>query len=879
MEDLASFGWWLKQRRKTLDLTQADLARCVGCAMVTIQKIEADERRPSRQMAELLADCLEISPADRPTFLKIARAELRVDRLAELSPASLPPLPTELGRMTDTETHSSTSLPPLDVPTPLTPLIGREHELAEITRLLQQPQCRLLSLIGLGGIGKTRLAIEAASCQRQAFADGIYFVPLGPISAGEFIVPTIADAIGFSFSGPTDSQVQLLNYLREKQLLLILDNLEHLLPPQEKGPGVEVITHLLQHTPALKLLTTSRERLSLQGEWVFEIQGLPVPPSDQAHELEKYSAALLFLQSAQRAQIGFVLSPEERPAVAHLCRLMAGIPLGIELAAAWVRSLSCQEIVRETERSLDFLAVSMRDVPARHRSMRAVFDHSWKLLSTEEQQVMRQLSVFRGGFRREAAEVVAGAMLPLLSALVDKSLLRRTEAGRYDLHELVRQYATAQLHSDPQAEARTHACYAGYYAALLQQWEEQLRSPKQPQILAEMGIEIDNLRLAWGWMVAHQETANIQKSLRSLCRFHEIRGRFQEGAAFFRQAGEVLQSPGEAGAEQDADAKHSVVLGQVLAQQGYFYAHLGQHEQARELLQKSLTLLRSGTEEAALADTLAYLGYMKYRLGEFEEASQYTQESLILNRRLGNQVGVVFCLSTLTYICLAHEEYEKAYRLSQESLTISRDVGDPRGTAHCLITFSAPASLLGRYAEAKQRAQESLEISQELNDRWGVGRALRRLGLISLDLGEAGQAELLLRQSVSQFREIGDRPLMAVTLIELGNATRALEAFQESRQHFLEALRTGIETETFGFALRALTELAALHMQEGTIESGVELLAHVLQHPASTPETKTRAKQLWTELESRLAPKQFEVAQTQARNFETVVQELLLQGI
>ena len=248
--------------------------------------------------------------------------------------------------------------------------------------------------------------------------------------------------------------------------MLLLDNLEHLLPPPQPLPlqeqGVEVITALLQHAPAIKLLTTSRERLKVQGEWVFEIGGLPVPPGDQTDELEDYSATLLFLQSAQRAQVGLVLPVEERRAVARLCRLVEGMPLGIELAAAWVQTLSCQEIAQETERSLDFLAVSARDVPDRHRSIRAVFDHSWKLLSAEEQQVMRRLSVFRGGFRREAAEAVAEATLPLLSALIDKSLLRRTAANRYDLHELVRQYAEAKLQDIPQEFETTRDRHSAY---------------------------------------------------------------------------------------------------------------------------------------------------------------------------------------------------------------------------------------------------------------------------------------------------------------------------------------------------------------------------------------------------------------------------------
>ncbi|MGH8631367.1 MAG: ATP-binding protein, partial [Burkholderiales bacterium] len=437
------------------------------CSVATIRKIEADERRPSRQIAELLAEVLEIAPDERDIFMKVARGERRVDRLA-------PPIQTT--RLRDLATAGlldyTTARPRDNLPTPPTPLIGRERELAEMARLLGDPQCRLLTLAGPGGIGKTRLAIEAADHQREAFADGAHFVSLAPIRSAEFIVPAIADAIGFAFYGAEDPKAQLLNYLSGKAPLLVLDNLEHLLE------GVALLAEILERGPAVKLLATSRERLNLHGEWVLDIQGLPFPDEAGSAEVEGYSAVALFVQTARRAHVDFVLAAEERPAVARICRLVEGMPLGIELAAAWVRTLSCREIAQEIERNLadprqgmDFLAASMRDVPERHRSIRAAFDHSWNLLSAEEQQVMRQLSVFRGGFRREAAEQVAGATLPLLSALVDKSLLRRTEAGRFDLHELVRQYAAAQLQADPQDEFVTCERFSHYYAVWLQRQE------------------------------------------------------------------------------------------------------------------------------------------------------------------------------------------------------------------------------------------------------------------------------------------------------------------------------------------------------------------------------------------------------------------------
>ena len=404
MDSEISFGAWVTRQRKALDLTREQLARRVGCSVPGLRKIESDERRPSRQMAELLADCLQIPLEQRPTFLRVARGQLRAERL----PA------------TGYVPGGGQSRPAPGLPRPPTPLIGREPELATLNRLLCDPQCRLLTLAGPGGIGKTRLALELASTQRAQFPDGVFFVPLVSLSLPEFIAPAIRSALGLSSSSPLDPKEQLLNHLRQKSLLLVLDNLEHLLE------GVGLLAELLEQAPGVKLLVTSRERLNMQGEWLFDLQGLPVPPLDQVDRAEEYSAVALFVQSARRAQVGFELSAEERPWVARICQLVEGMPLAIELAAAWVRLLSCREIAQEIERNLDFLSTSARDLPERHRSMRAVFDHSWQMLSAEEQRVLRALSVFRGGFLREAAEQVTGASLSLLSALVTRSLVHRT---------------------------------------------------------------------------------------------------------------------------------------------------------------------------------------------------------------------------------------------------------------------------------------------------------------------------------------------------------------------------------------------------------------------------------------------------------------------
>lgn len=866
MEPLISFGLWLKERRKRLDLTQADLANCVGCSMMTIRKIEADERRPSRQIAELLANCLDIPVAERPTFLKVARAELRVDRLTKISPTE----PAD--RVSGASPPRLT--PPL--PTPLTPLVGREHELAAIAGLLQDTHCRLLTLVGPGGIGKTRLALEAAANQQAAFANGVYFASLAGVGSAEFIVPTIANGLGFAFAGPTDPKIQLLTYLRDKHLLLVIDNLEHLLGAEEATTS---LGDMLQVAPRLKLLVTSRERLNLQGEWVFEVQGLPLPPLDQVESPAAYSAMTLFVQSAQRLQADFNLTAETQPAVAHICRLLGGLPLGIELAAAWVRMLSCQEIASEIGRSLDFLAASTRDAPERHRSIKAVFDHSWQLLRAAEQGALRQLSVFRGGFRREAAEVVAGATLPILSALVDKSLLRRSAAGRYDLHELIRQYAATHLAANAPEEVATRDRHCSYYARLLQERAGPLQSHLQQETAADLNTEIDNLRQGWDWAVRHGKLIEIKQSLETLFWLYELRCWSQEGVAIFGRAVERLRLSCT-DASVTAATEQTGALAQALAKEGWFCFRQGRYEQALDRLRQSLDLLRSHSDQVALANTLTYLGIVSQRMGDYTGARHFFNEGLTIKQSLGDPWGIAFCLTNLGIVAYALGEYGEVERHLREALPIWRTVGDPRGISFCLI-FYGPllAQGLGRHAEGRQVLREGLAISQASGDRWGMATALNHLGLVitleeNADLAEAQQ---LLHESLVLYKAMDDRWGMARVLSYLGHTTYALGDYTAAQRYLLDGIRTALEAQVVPIALEALLGVAILWIKEGTIEAALELLMHILNHPASRKETINRAGQLRAELEAQLLPQQLEAVQgrVRARSFTAVVQEIV----
>jgi predicted ATPase/DNA-binding XRE family transcriptional regulator len=854
MDPEVSFGAWFTRRRKALDLTREQLAGQVGYSVSALRKIEGDERRPSRQMAELLANCLQVPPDQRPTFVKVARGQLRVERLAAAVPTTATGLAPgdELPR------------PAPRLPRPPTPLIGREPELTELARLLRDPQCRLLTLVGAGGIGKTRLAIEVACRHQDSFPDGAFFVSLASLNSAAYLVPAIADALGYLFQRQIEPRTQLLNYLRAKQSLLVLDNVEHLLE------GVDLFAEMLERAPEVKLLVTSRERLNLQGEWVFEIQGLPVPPSDQADRAEAYSAAALFVQRARRAQAGFELGAEERPPVVRICQMVEGMPLGIELAAAWVPVLTCREIAHEIERGLDFLATTMRDVPERQRSLRAAFDHSWSLLSADERGVLCRLAVFQGGFEREAAEQVAGASLPSLLALVSKSLVRRAESGRYDLHEVVRQYALSHLADNPQREAVTRDRHCDFYLALLRDREVALKSAAQREALRELTDEIDNVRAAWVWAVEREKFPSIGPALRSFALLFDIGG-------WVRQGIEALETVVGALRARSEHEERQSVLGQALTQEGDLLFRGGEFDQAMIRFEESLSILRPISDPALLAGPLIFSGTIMHLVGENERAGSRVDEGLACAQAAGDAWFEAYAVFGQGRIASQLGRYEEGYEKMLAGLAMWRAHGDPRYTALALNFISPIAIQLARYDEAGAFLRESLSLCTQVGDRWGVGTAYRYLGLAALAQGEVAEAQSLIHKSLDIFTEVTAGWDIVQSLVYLGDAAAAADDPSEARRFYLEALQLAVEVQVISLALDALTGLAHLGAQAGQAEGALELLLCVLSHPASTQETKDRAGQLRAQLDSQLAPGQIAAAQERAgaKTFDALVAELL----
>jgi predicted ATPase/DNA-binding XRE family transcriptional regulator len=839
MDSPLSFGDWLEQRRKALALTRQQLAQRVGCSVSTLRKIESGERRPSLQIAELLANALDVTPAMRPAFMKVARGVLNVERLpAPILQAARLPAAARSGQAAADR-----------LPINPTPLIGRQRELAELGQLLAEPACRLLSLIGPGGIGKTRLAIRAARQAAEAYADGTAFVSLAALTATRYIVPAIAEALEFSFSGQAEPHMQLAHYLSDKHLLLVLDNVEHLLA----DGAAQLVAGLLEFAPTANLLVTSREVLGLQAEWVYEVQGLPVAADVQAPDGND-GAVELFLQRARRAHVRFAPTPDDHQAILHICQLVEGLPLAVELAAAWVRLLSCAEIAQQIESSPERLGVTGRDVPSRHRSLRAVFDHSWKLLSDAEQQTLARLSVFRGGFTREAAERVAEADLQLLSALMAKSLVQRRRQERYGLHELVRQYAAGQLQAGADALAAARERHGRYFIDQLLQAETALTSDRQASILARLSLDIDNYRSAWEWAVGQQRLKDVLQVAFVLLYFYELRGLLREGEAAFNYAAGRL--PGD-----------SVERWAMVTNEGYFARRGGRADKSHALLHESVTQLRRRGDRQVLRFSLRYYGLACLAFGRFAEAQTALKESLVLSQSAERPWEVAVTSIYLGFVDSEAGDLDAAREYLQRGLEIARRLGDPRLIAYSLANLGQIALETGSLHEAWQCFEEGLSLARETGDRYDCGLALVGLGRVALLAGRAEQAQAQLQTGRALFAEIGDLDQLGRTDCCLGELALRCGDLAAAHRCFQAAVALGADKQLPLHFPLALIGLARVRLRASPADPAMREralgLALLVDQPQRSRQCRLQAQALYEELEPTFAPEQVDVLRRQ----------------
>jgi tetratricopeptide (TPR) repeat protein len=531
--------------------------------------------------------------------------------------------------------------------------------------------------------------------------------------------------------------------------------------------------------------------------------------------------------------------------------MVDGMPLGIELAAAWVSVLTCDEIAQEVERSLDFLTTSMRDVPERQRSLQAAFDHSWKLLTEDERMVLCRLAIFQGGFDRQAGEHISGATLSSLLALVSKSLVRRAESGRFDLHEVIRRYALSYLSDAPQKE-NVNDRHSVYYLELLRDREQALKGASQQEAMRELTNEFDNLRTAWSWAIKRENFKLIGQALRSLGRFYEIGGWLGEGIEQIEPVVKTLRVISE-------DESCQKVLGMALAQQGLLYFRKGEFNKAQSLFNESIDILRPIGDPATLTDPLVLNGIIMHLNGEIDQALALMEKGLACSRESGDQWRAAYALYNQGYIASLLGHYDEGYEKMMAGLTIWREFGDPQFMALGLNFITPTLIHLRHFDQANAFLNESIMICEQAGDRWVKGTAYRFSGLLALKQGNIAEAQSMFNKSLDLFTEYSTGWDIIQSLVYLGDAASAAGDFSEAKRIYHEALSQGMEAKVMPLMMDILIGLSYLLIQDGEYDQAMKLSSYAMHNASSTYEAKDRAAQLLKDAEAQLPEQQLKI--------------------
>jgi WD40 repeat protein/predicted ATPase/DNA-binding SARP family transcriptional activator len=765
------------------------------------------------------------------------------------------------------------------LPAPLTPLFGREGELTSIEALLRDGETRLVTIAGVGGAGKTRLALAVAWALRAVVPDGVGWAPLAGIAPGadaaqhaDGLVAATGAAFGLTFDGRRAPIDELCRTLSQRATLLVLDNCEHL-------PVASFVQTLLAAAPQLRILATSRARLGVPGEMLVRLEGLPVPEAG-ADEPGSYAGMQLFLKRARRHVPDFGRIPADMAAAGRLCRLLDGLPLGIELAAHWVGHYTCDEIAAEIQADLDFLALHGRDTSERHHSLRPVFDYSWGMLREPERQTLSRLAVFRGTFDRAAALAVTGARPTALAELVDASLLRQVGIGRYGFHELVRQFAAARCEERGETEERG-ALHAAYYLELLARQEPLLYGAAPQHAAAAIRDDADNLRQAWSWAVAHGDWDSIARCLPALRQYTWIDGLFYESAARVAEAAEGL---GAQIARAGSMPKSLALLGRLRGTEAAFL----ERQEARTAAAEAAQAAIDGAAAAGDAIGEAY-GYLQLSTatipyiallapGEIAPAIGWLERAITLcratsalappERRFAAEVEAA-CLLKLCTIRIDLREYDEACVLGEQALALNRAGGDRFNEARALSISAMALENAGRFEAAYERRVAMLELARANGSRLQEQLALNNLSCTLIYLGDypaalehaqaalrisgewmqnpyhaaefhhtlswaacrAGETRLALdtgRQALAFAQASGAARNQTLPLLALGDALHDLGRYDEAQAAYSAALALGRERQTPQPVAVALAGIASCRLMQGSLPAARQAVDELL---------------------------------------------------
>ncbi len=724
--------------------------------------------------------------------------------------------------------ESVSSEPAVGVPVQPTPFIGRESELAALDRILQDPTSRLVTIVGPGGMGKTRLAIATAERSATTFEDGVHFVPLAPVVETSRVADAVVDAIGLVSDARTAPSSQLRTYLSSRSVLLVLDNLEHLQP-------AELVADLLGAAPGVRVLGTSRERLGLRAEKVFELGGLGWS-SAEGSDRQGGAAVDLFVRAARSARADLELDDGALDAIGRICRLVGGMPLAIELAAGWSDVLSVEGIATELESGLDFLETDLRDVPERHRSIRSVCDASWRRLTPDERDAFMKLSVFRGGFARPDAEAVTGCALPTLRRLVATSMVSLVGEDRYAVHELLRQYGEQAL-ADAGQVSDVRQLHSSHYLDRLAERASALAGDGQLEAVDAIAADLDNIRAAWSDAAAAGRARAIEGAIEALWLFFDTRGNSGAMVPMIDEALRALVPADDVRGDTIVGGARGSVL---LAARGIASAERGDLDQGRRLLERSAGRLdaESGGSDpmsrrwAALAHL--WLGWVDFLLARNDDAQVHGEVGVAEFEAMGDRWGVARCQYLLGNNDTALGRLESAEPLLASCCATADSIGDVRGASLARRNLSILAGWFGRYGEARALLGEVLATCRAAGDRLGQAYALRELGKIETAEGRAADAVDTLERSIAITDDLENRWESAVTEDDLGNALSELGDLESARRSLQRCLEASTTNANRYYIARCTGDLGALAARRGDGREAKRLL--------------DRAREMWEEI-------------------------------